>query len=357
MMNLAHLHAAPYSHEATQSSDPLALVLAPPMPRQTVLRIMILGFGLVVLLVVAAAYVGYEGSRSIRDTARDLVQEHALDPNRSAVLEARIEAESRELLDELIWILGACFTLALVGSGLTIWTTHRAFRRLEWQAAELNQVSWHMVDSHEKMARRFSHEMHDELGQALTGLKGMLRATTGTELEAKRAAMLEVLDDALGSVRELSQLLRPVILDDFGLDASLRWLTERFAQRTQIGIDYTSNFNQRLAEPLETHLFRIAQEALTNVARHSGARQAWLRLEVSDRLVRLTIQDNGTGMPADRGSSHASLGMVGMRARAREVHGELHVENRPEGGLRIRVEAPFAAPQDGIQQEDASTAR
>jgi signal transduction histidine kinase len=355
MMKLARQHATPYRHGSAQSSDAVRLVLAPPMPRQTVLRIMILGFGLVVLLVAGAAYLGYQGSRSIRDTARDLVQEHTLDSNRSAALESQIEAESQELLDELIWILGACFVLAVVGSGLTIWTTHRAFRRLEWQAAELNQVSWHMVDGHEKMARRFSHEMHDELGQALTGLKGMLKSTAPAELDAKRDTMIGVLDDALSNVRELSQLLRPVILDDFGLDAGLRWLTERFSQRTQIAIEYSSNFNQRLAEQLETHLFRIAQEALTNIARHSGATHAWVRLNVSKKLVQLAVEDNGTGMSNDRTATHASLGMVGMRARAREVSGELHVENRPEGGLRVRADAPFAGPQDAIEQEDADT--
>jgi signal transduction histidine kinase len=352
-MNLAPQRAALWSQGLAGSGDPVALVLTPPMPRQTVLRIMILGFGLVVLLVVGAAYLGYQGSRSIRDTARDLVQEHALDPNRGAVLESRIEAESQDLLDELIWILGACFVLAVVGSALTIWTTHRAFRRLEWQAAELNQVSWHMVDTHEKMARRFSHEMHDELGQALTGLKGMLKSTAPAELDSKREAMVDVLDDALNNVRELSQLLRPVILDDFGLDAGLRWLTERFSQRTGIAIEYSSNFNQRLAEPLETHLFRIAQEALTNIARHSGATQARVHLNVTKTRVQLTIEDNGTGIPHGRAASHPSLGMVGMRARAREVNGELNVENRPEGGLRIRADAPFAGPQDAIEQEDA----
>ncbi len=138
------------------------------MPRRTLLRILILGFGLTVLLVLGAAYVGYRGSSSIRDSAQDLVREHIVDSNRGAALEQQIEAESSQLLDRLTWILGACFLLAVVGSALTIWVIHRAFRRLEWQAGELSAVSWHLLDSHEKIARRFSHEMHDELGQALT---------------------------------------------------------------------------------------------------------------------------------------------------------------------------------------------
>jgi signal transduction histidine kinase len=316
---------------------------------------MILGFGVMVLLVVGAAYIGYQGSRSIQDNAQDLVREHLVDSNRGAALEARIEKQSEELLGELTWILGACFVLAVVGSALTIWITNRAFRRLEWQGEELNQVSWHMVDSHETISRRFSHEMHDELGQALTGLKGVVKRMTPADIESARSEMIEVLDEVLGGVRELSQLLRPVILDDFGLDAGLRWLTERFTQRTQIAVDYQSNFNERLAEPIETQLFRIAQEALTNTARHSGATQARVRLAVNDKTVRLTVEDNGRGIQA-KAEGRPSLGMVGMRARARQVNGELRVDNRQEGGLRIQVEAPVARRQDGAQQENTDFA-
>ena len=353
MANLVVPQAAAYTTELGRRSDPLTLVLAPPMPRQTVLRIMILGFGLMVLLVVGAAYIGYQGSRSIQDNAQDLIREHLVDSNRGAALEARIEKQSEELLGHLTWILGACFVLALVGSTLTIWITNRAFRRLEWQAQELNQVSWHMVASHEKIARRFSHEMHDELGQALTGLRGMVKRMNAAEMESLRREMIDLLDEVLGGVRELSQLLRPVILDDFGLDAGLRWLTERFAQRTQIPVDYRSNFNERLAEPIETHLFRIAQEALTNTARHSGATRAQVRLEVTGKTVQLTVEDNGRGIAEQTHGARASLGMVGMRARARQLSGELRVDNRAEGGLRIQVEAPVARPDDGNQQEDA----
>jgi signal transduction histidine kinase len=316
---------------------------------------MIVGFGLTMLLLLGAAYVGYQGSRSIRDNAQDLIREHLIDANRAAAVELRIEQESQELLRELTWMLGTCFVLALAGSALTIWVTNRAFRRLEWQSDELNRVSWHMVDGHEKLARRFSHEIHDELGQALTGLRSMVKRMTPTDIESTRSEIVEVLEQVLISVRELSQLLRPVILDDFGLDAGLRWLTERFIQRTQIQVDYRSNFSHRLAEPIETHLFRIAQEALTNIARHSEATQARVQLEVDAARVRLTVEDNGRGM-TNQAHRPRGLGMVGMRARARQLSGELRVDNKHEGGLRIQVEAPVARPQVGIQQEDTNFA-
>jgi len=313
---------------------------------------MILGFGLVVLLVVGAAYVGYQGSQSIRDNAQDLVREHLVDTHRASMLEGRIERESQDLLRALLWILGACFILALAGSMATIWITNRAFRRLEWQSEELSQVSWHLVDGHEQMARRFSHEMHDELGQALTGLRGMVRRMPAVDVEAKRE-MTEVLDEVLRDVRELSQLLRPVILDDLGLDAGLRWLTERFTQRTRIAVDYQSNLLDRMTDQIETQLFRITQEALTNIARHSGASEAWVRLAAEGKSLRLTVEDNGHGLADKAPVERRSLGMVGMRARARQAGGELRVENREEGGLRIEVLVPFHRGNDAVEQENS----
>lgn len=337
--------APPYTGEWT-GQDPISLVVAPPMSRRNVVRVMVLGFGLTLLLVVAAAFVGYQGSQAIEDHARELVREHLVDSRRGSELEAKIEQDSRGLMSGLIWILGACFTLAMSGSALTIWITDRAFRRLEWQSLELARVSWHLVDSHEKIARRFSHEMHDELGQALAGVKGMVQHVTPDELDSRRTELIDHLDEVMVGVRELSQLLRPVILDDFGLDAGLRWLSERFAQRTQIAVDYRSNFNARMSDRVETQLFRITQEALTNIARHSGATQAWIRFHAVEGRIRLEIEDNGHGLENLQKATGPSLGMVGMRARARQVNGDLTVDNGERGGLRLRIDAPFEGPAE-----------
>jgi len=320
--------------------------------QQNVLRVLALWFAVVVLLVITAAYVGYQGSRSIHENAQELVRGHFVVSGRGAELEAEIEKRSQELLDELEVVLGVCLVLTFGCAGLTVFSTRRAFRRLEWQAEELDRVSWQMLQDQEVVARRFSHEMHDELGQSLTGLKSMLKRMDGPGFVENRKECVEILDGVLANVRELSQLLRPVILDDFGLDAGLRWLTERFSERTQISADYTSQSPKRLADDQETQLFRIAQEALTNIARHSGATEAKVRLDTSGDRVLLRIEDNGRGMPAEV-QTNPSLGMVGMRARARHVGGIFEMKNQKTGGLCLEVQAPARYPSPDDSGGDA----
>lgn len=316
------------------------------LTQQNVLRILALGFTIVVLLVIAAAYVGYQGSRSIHENAQELVRGHFVSSGRGAELESQIEEQSQRLLDELEIVLGICLVMAAACAGLTVSATRRAFRRMEWQAAELEQVSWQMLQDQEVVARRFSHEMHDELGQSLTGLKSMLKRMDGPGFEAGRAECVGILEEALAGVRELSQLLRPVILDDFGLDAGLRWLTERFADRTRIDVGYTSQCPRRLDEDQETHLFRIAQEALTNVARHSGATAVKVHLEVEGDQALLRVIDNGQGMD-EAVQKKLSMGLVGMRARARHIGGDLTFEKAPGGGLQVEVKAPARYGEPG----------
>jgi signal transduction histidine kinase len=324
------------------------------MSRKRVVHVALAGFGLLVGLVLLAAYLGYHGSNQIQETAQDLVRERLIQSGRGAEVEALIVRETQELIDRLTWVLGLCFLLAAGTGALTVWTIQRAFIRLEWQSAELARVSWHLLDGHEKMARRFSHEMHDELGQSLSGLRRMLNGANDRSFASIRDECVGIVDEVLQNVRKLSQVLRPVILDDFGIDSGLRWLCERFTQRTQIPVHYQSNWAQRLESTEETHLFRITQEALTNIARHAEATEAWVTLSVEGNTIRLAIADNGRGLKTPAGGALPSLGLVGMRARARQMGGELIIENRKEGGVLIRVEVPLRQVEINAEQEDSS---
>lgn len=274
-----------------------------------------------------------------------------LDALRAADVESGIEAESRSLTSEAGGLLLIALLLSLICAYVTIRFTVLSLRRIEWQSRQLNRVSWHLMQGQEEAARRFSHEMHDELGQSLTGLKAMLSAVQPTDFPARRTACLQLLDEAIGNVRELSQLLRPVILDDFGLAAALRWLAERFQERTRIVVQVETTLKRRLAEEIETHLFRITQEALTNIARHSQATHARIRLGADGATIQLQITDNGIGMPKAQPRT-PSLGLVGMRARAEQLGGTFALQNDSAGGVCIiaRVPTRWAAEEKQDEQ-------
>jgi signal transduction histidine kinase len=261
--------------------------------------------------------------------------------DRLAAAEREIEQQSKELGDDAALLLGTSFILAAICALLTVGFMRKSLQRIRWQSDELNRVSWHMLQTQEEAARRFSHELHDELGQSLAAVRSNLTRGSTHDLDSLRADCLGLVDESIANVRELSQLLRPVILDDFGLEAGLRWLAEKFAQRTRIKVDCDSTCPGRFADETETHLFRIAQEALTNIARHAEATRVVIQLALEDKNIRLSIIDDGKGLPAEPPASAPSLGMVGMRARARQCGGELNVSATQPHGLRIEAVVPL----------------
>jgi len=265
-----------------------------------------------------------------------------------AVADQQIEKQSRDLADESAFLLSLCFALAALCAAATVYFARHSIRRIEWQNDELNRVSWHMLQSQETTARRFAHELHDELGQSLAAVRANLTSRSTGDTEERRADCVVLVDEAIANVRELSQLLRPVVLDDFGLDAGLRWLVEKFGQRTRIQTQYESELDVRLQSELETHLFRIAQEALTNIARHSGATEVMVSLATDHGKVRLIVQDDGCGLNIDMKESSHSLGLIGMRARARECEGVLELEQVQPKGLRIIVSVPMKEAVDSL---------
>lgn len=276
---------------------------------------------------------------------------------RMELTELRIEAESRELASNSRILLGACLVLAMLCAILTLGFARASIRKIEAQASELSRVSWHMLQDQESLARRFSHELHDELGQSLAAIKANLSASAGADTQGRRLDCISLVDGAIANVRELSQLLHPVILDDFGLDAGLRWLTDGFAQRTGISTEYTCTFTGRMDSEVETHLFRIAQEGLTNVARHSGATATWVELHEENQQVRLSIEDNGRGMREGQTPVQPSLGLTGMRARTNEIGGELKLKRPASGGMRVEVSVPLRLrKEEDADQEDAHSA-
>ncbi len=244
------------------------------------------------------------------------------------------------LLRWTVWLFAVCVALSLLGASWTVRASAALFRRLETQASDLTRLQYAFLETQEDVARRFSHELHDELGQALAAVKANLSALRESPDPSRVEDCMALVDGAIHDVREMSQLLRPTVLDDFGLDAALRALTERFAQRTRIRVEYRSDIKQlRLGDQTETHLFRIAQEALTNVARHSGATEVMMDLHTNGREVQLVIKDNGRGRPVGAPNTQG-LGLAGMQTRARGCGGELVIESHASQGFRVAVSCP-----------------
>ncbi|HEY3443044.1 MAG TPA: sensor histidine kinase [Paludibaculum sp.] len=263
---------------------------------------------------------------------------------RAAVHKQRLEELSWRMLRDSAGLLGMSLLLALLSAIYTVRLTVSLIRQLEWQTAELSRVSWNLLEKQETTARRFSHELHDELGQSLTAVKANLSTMTGAAngARAQLEDCLHLVEEAIVNVRELSQLLRPTILDDFGLPAGVKWLCDRFQQRTGIAVECVVSLDGRVADETETHLFRIAQEALTNVARHSKATRVEVSLGKSGAEIRLRIADNGQGVQEEAEPVARGLGLVGMRARARSAGGEVRVQSAPGEGMEIIATFPMS---------------
>jgi len=219
--------------------------------------------------------------------------------------------------------------------------------QLEGAYRHLQALSAHLHSVREKEQARIAREIHDELGQALTGLKfelsslaQRLRGRPGGL--AKRAADLTALvDQTIQDVRRISSELRPALLDDLGLVAALEWHTREFAKRVRIQCKFEALGQPPDVDPdLRIALFRICQEALTNVVRHARAAAVRVVLDArGDRIV-LEVRDDGIGIsPAHAGGG--SLGLLGMRERARAFGGKLEIESVSGGGTLVRAEIPL----------------
>src|SRR5487761_1207684 len=297
------------------------------------------------------------GKRTDGASSRDLFSRHEdvtavvahladLSYARAAGTRREVDARTHRIVAESALLIGGCLLVALISAIVTVRIAARVFRQMEAQAGELSRVSFRMLETQEATARRFAHELHDELGGSLTAIKSNLlglanQAASGPADPARLDDCVKLVEQSISNVRELSQLLRPTILDDFGLDAGVRWLASRFRERTGIEADYRSEFDARLLDQTETPLFRIVQEALTNVARHSGATRVKIHLRAQGDVIKLTLADNGGGLkPGNR----SGMGLTGMRARARSAGGELKLTSAPGAGAAIDVWAPLSKP-------------
>jgi signal transduction histidine kinase len=223
----------------------------------------------------------------------------------------------------------------------------------------LRRLTSRLLQMQDEERRRFSRELHDSLGQYLAGAKMNLESFASTRPATELSAAIQLLDQSIAETRTISHLLHPPLLDEVGFSSAARWYIQGFSERSGIDVklDMPDNLG-RLPRDFELVLFRILQESLTNIHRHSKSPKAEVTLQSFPGELILQVKDYGSGIPSQllksfrtRGSG-LGIGLSGMRERVREFHGRLDIQSSPSGTL-ISVTLPRVAEE--IMQQSSST--
>jgi signal transduction histidine kinase len=226
--------------------------------------------------------------------------------------------------------------------------TAQLFEQMRVARERMENLSRRLVEVQEEERRHLARELHDEIGQALTGLKLLLGLEAPVAADSGRQdqnEMQALVSDLLTRVRELSLDLRPAMLDDLGLLPTLMWHFERYTARTDVQVlfKHIGLEGCRFAAGVETAAYRVVQEALTNVARHAGVREVTVRLWANNEYLGAQIEDRGKGFhPEVAFVGHVTGGLSGMRERAELLGGRLTVESAVGGGTLVAVQFPLA---------------
>ncbi|HEX9892546.1 MAG TPA: sensor histidine kinase, partial [Gemmatimonadales bacterium] len=221
-------------------------------------------------------------------------------------------------------------------------------QRLAGRSADLERLSVRMIHQHEEQRRRLARELHDETAQVFSALKlqlGSLREAAVPELAPRFDRVLELVNTGVRSIRNVTEDLRPTILDDLGLVPALRTLADQFSQWSGLRVEFESPDQlPDLTAEAELALFRAVQEGLSNVARHANARGVLVSVQQQNGRLRLLVEDDGVGLAAERLSQITTgpgrSGLFGMRERITAQGGRVTLDPGRAGGLRLVVELP-----------------
>ncbi|HEY0060228.1 MAG TPA: sensor histidine kinase, partial [Flavisolibacter sp.] len=213
---------------------------------------------------------------------------------------------------------------------------------------ELRQLSAHLENIREEERTKMSREIHDELGQQLTGLKmevsWLNRHFKGQDQKTllKIKSCLGLIDDTIQSVKRIATMLRPSILDHLGLAEALDWQGAEFSKHTGVPLSFQTAVSETKFPPvLSIAVFRVFQEALTNVARHANATEVSCTLKVESGTLHLIVTDNGKGFSTQSWTQRRTLGLLGMRERVEMLHGRFTIHSVPGEGTTICAEIPL----------------
>jgi len=281
----------------------------------------------------------------------------------SAQERARMAAADRDFRSSLGWIAAGAL---LLGLAISVFTLVR-IRGLEQQSqaaeTELRMLSGQIRTTQEQERKFLSRELHDQVGQMLTGLRmelaaiSRLHAVTDSEIAGRIARAKGTVEQTLAIVRNIAMLLRPSMLDDLGLTPALNWLVKEVSRSS--GMNIQAELKSGLDELPDAHrtcLYRVVQEALTNASRHSGARTVDLEVDCIGNWVQATITDDGKGF--EPGSEkRRGLGLLGMEERVRELGGNLRVSSAPGRGTSVEIRLPRPVSVEETNAEDSDRRR
>jgi signal transduction histidine kinase len=261
---------------------------------------------------------------------------------------ARVQDIYNQVQRQMYLFLGTTFVaIALTGLYL-IRSNRQLFARLAFLSNQRRELARQMIATREDTLREISRELHDEFGQILTAMGSMLsrasrHAAEGSPLRAELREIGEIAQTTLENVRGLSQSLHPSILEEAGLEQTVEWYLSTLERQLGVAVSYERS---GAAVPVDSavgiQVYRVLQEALNNVARHSGTRHAWVRLRFQADALELEVEDHGKGLTV---GARRGLGLVAMRERAELVGGSLEFDRPREGGTIVRLRVRPSEPR------------
>ena len=272
--------------------------------------------------------------------ARLLVQNSE---NEEQAAQRVIQIYDRVQRQVFVFLAATLVAILLTGFSMIRWN-RRLFARMAELSDRRSELAQKLIATQESTLRYISRELHDEFGQILTAMGAMLgragaHAPEGSSLRTDLQEVRQIAQDTLDRVRSLSQALHPVMLDEAGLESTLDWYIPTVERQTGIAISYEKQGEPFAVEgSAAVQIYRILQEALNNVARHSGAKQVWVRLRFMPSVLELEVEDHGAGFngqPAKQG-----IGLVAMRERSELMGGRIAFSTPADGGTVLHVKVP-----------------
>ncbi len=259
---------------------------------------------------------------------------------------ARIGAIYDRVQNRVYLFLTATLLAIVLTSLYVIRANRRLFEQLAALSGQRKELAQKLISTQESTLLHISRELHDEFGQVLTAIGSMLKragnhAPEGSTLRTDLREVAEIAQSSLNNVRSLSQALHPVMLDEAGLVKTIEWYLPVFERQTGIAVIYAKTGTEFQVESgARVHAYRILQEALNNVVRHSGAREAQVRMRFRENALDLEVEDHGKGFVPQPGQH--GIGLVAMRERAGLLNGTLAIQNVEGGGTLVRLHVPRA---------------